>query len=296
LIAGARCALKEAMRLAYTPLSIEDFGRHLLTSQDLDPIYVALVGAKFEPRVLRRWLMVYWCCYDAGVSCYIAEASSNEEFWRRMLTMAANGLPSPLGGRWRRAAERRHWRGANAARSLADLETRYANDPEAMADYCARGADLTSASFRVPCADIMKRAQEHIGFGPWIAFKIADMSERVLKYPTSFDKAEVFMFKDPMLAARMAFADHNNTHAETTEKAVAWAIQHLANEFKDMPAPPGWDRPVGLQEIETILCKWKSHVNGHYPLNKDLIEIRHHLEPWKRFSLLARAFGSALPA
>lgn len=284
------------MRLAYATLTVEDFGRQLLTSQDLDPIYVALVGAKFEPRMLRRWLMAYWCCYDAGVSCYIAEATSTEEFWRRMQRMADNTEDTPLGGRWRRAAERRHWRGANAAASLLDLRKRYSADPEAMADYCATGTELTAEVKLATCAGVMERAQEHIGFGPWIAFKIADMCERVLKFPVSFQEAEVFMFDDPVKAALMVYESWPGAPAETSKAdRITWVVDHLTKAFKDIPAPPGWDRPVGLQEVETVLCKWKSHVNGHYPLNKDLIEIRHHIEPWKRCSLAARAFAGALP-
>ena len=45
--------------------------------------------------------------------------------------------------------------------------------------------------------------------------------------------------------------------------AVGWAVGYLTHEFRDLPAPPGWDRPVALNEIETVLCKWKAHINGH---------------------------------
>ena len=56
-----------------------------------------------------------------------------------------------------------------------------------------------------------------------------------------------------------------------------------------------YERPVGLQEVETILCKWKSHMNGHYPLNNDIMEIRHGLKDWLPVSALARAFYDAMP-
>src|SRR5690349_13751657 len=97
-------------RLSYAPLTVEDFGRQLLTSQDLDPIYVALDVMDLDPVILRRWLLAYWCCYDAGVSCYIADRPDPStydptHFWVRMRAMAENELPSPLGGRWRRSAE-----------------------------------------------------------------------------------------------------------------------------------------------------------------------------------------------
>jgi hypothetical protein len=63
-----------------------------------------------------------------------------------------------------------------------------------------------------------------------------------------------------------------------------------------MGAPPTMDRNIGLQELETILCKWKSHQNGHYPLDNDLVEIRHGAEPWLEHSELAREFLHWMPA
>lgn len=285
------------MRVGYEKLSIEAFGKHLLESSDLDPIYVALVEMKMNPVTLERWLLAYWCCYDSGVSSYIADALDAGEYWRRFRLMAENVLPSPLGGRWRRAAERRHWRGKNALASLDALEARYRYQPEGMARYCAIGNEEVPVP--ATCADIMKRAREHVGFGPWIGFKIADMVERVMGVPVSFEQAEVFVFKDPLKAAEM-FWDQNFTVGEdgvrkSSSEILGWVVKHLTHEFRNIPAPPGWDRPVGLQEVETVLCKWKSHINGHYPLNNDLIEIRHHILPWVAHSKLATRFLAALP-
>lgn len=283
-------------RISYSPLSVEDFGRQLLKSQDLDPIYVALVGMDLDPITLGRWLMAYWCCYDAGVSCYIADDPDYKVFWDRMGWMAFNESPSPLGGRWRRAAERRHWRGKNAASSLADLQQRYFDVPEDMAAFCAYGSGYQPNYPPITCASVMERAQTHVGFGPWIAFKIADMCERVMRVPVSFKEAEVFMFRDPVKAALMVWDSWPDNSSKVLEPdRISAVVDYLKGEFRDLPAPPGWDRPVGLQEVETVLCKWKSHVNGRYPLNHDIIEIRHHLLPWTGISELAMRFENALP-
>lgn len=290
--------------MTYDRLTIEEFGKRLLTSLDLDPIYVALVRMELTPEELGRWLLSYWCCYDAGVSSYIADADSSDEYWNRMEMMATNEMASPLGGRWRRAAERRHWRGKNAAASLAALFARYGDEPERMASYCAHGEELKEEILSVSCASVMERAREHTGFGPWIGFKIADMAERVMGVPVSFEEAEVFVFKDPAKAAELAWNVHHadadgRQSAEaanmTTQSCVRWAVTYLTHEFRDLPAPPGWDRPVGLQEVETVLCKWKSHINGHYPLYNDLAEIRHHALPWRAHSRLAGRFLDHLP-
>ena len=114
----------------YDRLTVEGFGKRLLGSLDLDPIYVALVRMQLTLEELGRWLLAYWCCYDAGVSSYIADAEDPDEFWGRMGAMAANEVVSPLGGRWRRAAERRHWRGKNAAASYPDFKVGIREDAE----------------------------------------------------------------------------------------------------------------------------------------------------------------------
>ena len=271
-------------------LTIEEFGRALLTSNDLDPIYVGLCGCDWDDVTRNRWLLAYWCTYHAGVSSYIAEAPSVEGFWERLSLLAENVTQAPPGGRWPRGRERRHWRGKNAAASLADLRHRYESAPEDMASFCA--GDLPTT-----CAEVMKRAKLHTGFGPWIAFKIADMVERCMGGSVSFDRAEVFMFKDPVLAAQMAFKAHfDNTDAlPDSDVAVRWAVPYLTEEFRDLQAPPGWDRAVGLQEVETVLCKWKSHVNGHYPLGNDIHEIRNGLIQWGPHSDLARQYLAAMP-
>lgn len=286
--------------MTYQRLSIEEFGKHLLESNDLDPVYVALHSMQLPPDVLGRWLLAYWCFYDCGVASYIAERE--DDFWDNMLIAAYNELPTPFGTRWRRAAERRHFRGTQATRAVIGLMNTYGDHPERMAFHC-------SSILQPTCADVMKRVQEHRGFGPWIGFKVADMVDRVMEVPVSFRESEVFMFKDPTKAALMLFKEQGGTgimgpHDMSTlpgyvsqQDAVAHSVAFLTHYFSDYQAPPLGDRPVGLQEVETILCKWKSHVNGHYPLFNDQDEIYHHLLPWLTvpYSDLAQKFCDHVP-
>jgi hypothetical protein len=50
--------------------------------------------------------------------------------------------------------------------------------------------------------------------------------------------------------------------------------EHLGSLY----APPARDRLVNVQECETVLCKYKSHINGHYPPGKDTLEVLHGLK------------------
>lgn len=282
----------------YERLPIERFGRHLLLSGDLDPIYVALSRLDLGREQLCRWLVAYWCYYHAGVASFLSEFSGRE-FWSYMACAARNqeDQPTPFGARWPRGHERRHFRGANGVNSVEDLSRRYAT-AEDMVNYVTGLREPDSVA--LPFGAVTARAQAHVGFGPWIGFKIADMLDRVLGIPVDFSTDDVFMFKDPEQAAlklwnqRLGYPDT----ARPKDKAVAikTVVDYLKQEFHSFRAPPALDRPVGLQEVETVLCKWKSHMNGHYPLWNDVHEIGEGLTPWFSCCETARKFSDAMPA
>src|SRR5262252_1982150 len=109
-------------------LDVLDFGTRLLAAHDLDPVYEvlwrAVCSGGLPPPALHRWLLAYWCFYHAGTASWCAE-DEEPAYWDRM-TMAA---ASPF---YPRCRERRHFRGAAAANSVAWLEERgidYLFDP-----------------------------------------------------------------------------------------------------------------------------------------------------------------------
>lgn len=286
----------------YNRLSIEEFGTHLLESGDLDPIYIALHKMEMEPAKLSRWLIAYWCLYHAGVASYLSEFEGRE-FWLKLRDAAENEVQPPVGVRWPRGGERRHWRGDNARKAVRDLMGQYLNTPEDMVtriasqsvDAAHQGDPLDALPFKL----VSDRVQAHASFGPWMAFKVADMIDRLGIAPVSFDNAAVFMFDDPRKAAlmlarqRAGLPDVVKFKDETA--VINQVVAFLEDHFKGFTAPPTHDRPVGLQEVETVLCKWKSHMNGHYPLNHDLLEIYSGSLPWVPHSVTAQEFLHQLP-
>ena len=285
-------------------LSIEEFGLHLLNSGDLDPIYVMLSRA-MDAKILTRqqlhaWCVAYWLDYNAGVACAAVEYCEQEGykfFWRFMNDVANN-----LSRRWPRGSERRHFRGDNANKlvlglsmkyDLADhfIESVFGSLPDYKPEEWTRHHVAKTMSFK----DVALRIQSHVGLGPWIAFKIADMGERVLGYNVNFDDCQMGIYRDPVKGAIMACEKWGPNGDDTVRVGKAYeqaclnyALNRLAETFGDLYAPPlihGIDairgrgnRFVNVQEYETILCKWKSHMNGHYPLNKDTHEIRETLK------------------
>jgi hypothetical protein len=275
----------------YERLSIEDFGRHLLDSGDLDPVYIALTNVDWDVAQVKRWLVAYWCLYHCGAASYLS-TFKGELFWNELRKAAENVVPAPNGGRWSRGSERRHWRGKQALASWQYLQHRYNNQPERMVDYIS-GPSTVMQEY----VTVAERAANHKGFGPWISFKICDMMDRVMHVPVDFNEAAVFMFKDPVKAAMMLYEERNPTPEGMNVRPkqdviIHRVVEYLTNHFRDTLAPPLGDRPVGLQEVETVLCKWKSHVNGHYPLWNDIREIHEGIEGWGK---VAEEFGHAMP-
>ncbi len=273
----------------YERMEITPFGEHLLSTGDLDPVYIALTRMDGDPDLLRRWLVGYWCTYHCGLASWLAE-KEGKSFWNGLRTATANVDPAPTGGRYPRGSERRYWRGAVAVRASDALAGSYRR-PEDMVNYIVgSGGNYV---------EVAKRAQEHYLFGPWMSFKICDMTDRVLEIPVDFSQAAVFMFKDPVKAALMLWRKRqkllDNAEPKDMNKVINMVVEYLLDEFKGWKAPPKGDRPVNIQEIETILCKWKSHMNGHYPKYNDIDEITEGMQEWLPHSEVAAQFLKHLP-
>jgi hypothetical protein len=274
----------------YPVLDIETFGKHLLESGDLDPIYIALNKMELQSNQLSRWLMAYWCLYHAGTACYMSRLAG-DAFWDELHKAAANVELTPTGTRWPRGHERRHFRGAAATTAVAKLR--------ALGDPADIVADIIADQDKDTFANVAGRAQKLPLFGPWISFKICDMLDRLELCAVDFDEAAVFMFTDPTKAAlklwRLKTGLPEEAKPRDQAKVIHEVVAYLTDHFKDHSAPPLHDRPVGLQEVETILCKWKSHGNGHYPLNNDIDEIMAGLEPWGKVTDVAELMSACMP-
>lgn len=285
------------MKPSYEVLGIEQFGHELLTSGDLDPVYLMLQG--LESSVLSRFCVAYWCLYHCGAAAYIADSEDPTEFWSRLGEAASNtgGAPTP-DGRWPRGKERRHWRGANASKSFADLFERYVKPEDFVEAIRTLARDTRHEPTILPFKFVDKLVQSHVGFGSWIAFKVGDMAEQCLGIPVDFSQAEVFMFDTPKDAARllvkrrMGIPDDAAVHIK--DGAIAKVVGYLVEHFATYPAPNG-KRRVNLQEVETILCKWKSHCSGHYPLYNDIGEVTEQLGQWRHHSATARELYDKIP-
>lgn len=252
------------------------WGRRLIETNDHDPLYAALGQWDVKGSRLRRFMLAYWCCYSVGASWWLSQHSGTR-FWEQLTVAAHNVKPSPLGGRWPRAHERRHWRGDKCVNSVLWLADRFKHPEEA----------VLSLEAARSLGDV-NRLMDWPQFGPWIAFKAADMLERVLAVPVAFPEELITLYKDPKEGAEM-MAAMGFLKEEGGAMSPQECVNLLLEEYQDIIAPgfKGSGRVCNIQEVETVLCKWKSARKGHYFIGKDTADHRAELLAWDAQDLLA---------
>jgi hypothetical protein len=232
------------------------FGRELILSEDLDPVYVMLANANIDDNILKRILLAYFCYYSCGVAARIAES---KDFYAAMW----QGIEE----RWPRGMERRYFWGKQAENTIAGLQAW--GEPEAIVDYMTIHKTFQDASDAV---------QEFTGFGPWLGWKIVDCAERILAIPVDFSESTLGIYKDPVQGA--AFVRFGDWRHPITEDELDEEVERQVVEFRDLLAPPFYDRPINIQEVETNLCKFKAHYKHAYPMGNDTFHVREGLIGW----------------
>lgn len=264
---GAEAVNQETRR----PMHIRDFGDALIATGDLDPVYIAIHHAHLPEPQLCRLLLSYWFFYHLGAAAWLSEQEGSA-FWNWVAVAAVNedGAPQrpPVAGRWPRAAERRHFRGAkcvSAVRWFAQKE------PE----HWVRSLIAYDTHNRTDVW-VMQEVQRWPMFGSWVAFKAADMLERCAGAGIRFSASTVLLYEAPAAALDLLVAGTLDEKDHTKE----WWYNRLLEYFSARRAPPGLERFCGPAEVETVLCKWASHVGGHYSVGKDIHEVRGMLTGW----------------
>jgi len=253
-------------------LELIEFGKSLLDNEDLDPVYTVLINSNMSKVQLRKWLLAYWCFYHSGTASWI---TYKKDYWNAMMTAAKSK-------KYPRCPERRHFRGDNATKSVNYLS-------DVGLDGLFKPIDVKKP---IQSTEVMLHVQRWVGFGPWISFKVADMLERVLGVPVVFPVEDVFLFDSPKVGASLA-QDRYRNPSEATEdvrERNRWATEHILESLDGYLAPPTFDRPLGPQEAETILCKWKSHLNGHYEVGEDVEALRKSLARFGRVRLAQQLY------
>lgn len=226
-------------------------------TKDLDPVYVLVYNSKLTGKKLHEWLLAYWCFYHVGTASWILDQS---DYWKAMETAAGSK-------EYLRSSERRHYRGGQALRSVAwlkELGVQKLFSPLV-------GKNLTAPQ----CIELVKKWK---GFGQWISFKVADMLGRLGVSKIKFD-SETAMYESPLNGAKLLWSIENEG-IEEPENVGEWAFGRLAKKLGYLKAPPRFERNLDVEEYETILCKYKSYMGGHYHVTEDIESCKLGLEKY----------------
>jgi len=214
-------------------MDIFSFVQAKLKIDDVEPMYTAITRCKL-PLITRQRL-----CFAEGLADHLGLAARMAEagnFWLGVKDFILQG---------QRGGARRHFRGAKALEALAVMERRFPH---------------VSEFFMQMPSDFFK-AREYImstpQFGPFSAFKLADMAERTCKTTVDFSDVGLRDFsKFPQRGAALA--------AEYLGTTVDVLYTKMLHYKWDTLAPPAFDRPLNAQELETMFCNY-GHSKWHPP-------------------------------
>lgn len=289
-------------RRDYPRLGLIEFARHLLDAGDLDPIYTALNRVKWPLEQRHRWLAAYCAYYSAGVASYMSEAEG-DRFWELMATAAHNedATPTPYGGRWPRGHERRHFRGVQAVKGVADWQARFPL-PEDLFAFVSRGRRIAHFKLMGPqlFAEVRARALQLRSVGTWLSFKMVDLADACLGAMIDQTNVMDFMYEVPQESLLRVWREQLGLppgmgRPKDTARTVVAMNDWLRDQLADRTIPHKPGEPLDAFCLETIWCKHQSHLNGHYPPYNDNREIRDGLAPWVAHSQSAVEFLAAMP-
>ena len=214
----------------------QHFAEKLFNIEDADPGYM-LLGRAPIPLEQKQRFMVAWCAYyNPGIAAAASEYTG-AAFWAYLGKVYL----------WaKRASERRHFRGDAGRNALKSWQAMFPK-PESMVIYMQGKTYL----------DVRERAKNVALIGDYFVWKFADVQERVFRVPCEFgEKAAELSPKVPQQGAKLI---NPKSTVRYTYGQIAYYLNHLG-----MRAPPWNDRPMNMQEAETVCCVYKQYRNGKW--------------------------------
>ncbi len=141
-------------------------------------------------------------------------------------------------------------------------------------------------------AEVRGRALKHRSVGEWMSFKCVDLVDGCLRRPVDQSDVRPFLYRAPREALLAMHAVRCGA-VEAGEDAVLLAeLDYLRRELRGLEVPHKPGLPLDMFCLETVACKFASHLGGQYPLMKDTLEVGHGLAGW---GASAEQFRGALP-
>lgn len=253
-------------------MSIVDFGKSLIESEDLDPVYVALHNSDLSEDDIESFILAWLMYYHVGVACEIMQ---DDDIMESMMFVAEHNDEYPRGN------QRKHHRKQPAMNCILDMIDK-CDDAAGFASWCLSGGVSARSIFGKVC--------ELVGWGPCMAWRVPDLYERLGISSVKFydDDTDLFFSAGPLHGALLCCETYG-LNPDPID-AHLYVMEHLGH----IKAPPGYERTINIQETETIFCKWKSHMSGRYDIGRDTERSKQQLI-WAENNNLAMDLIKTLP-
>jgi len=242
------------------------FGRHLVSSRDIDPLYPVLhdihrtQGMEPQQALWHSFLYVAWYHLPSAMAAY--ECSPLPGRW----------LVRHLDASWPTGIERRNNRGGRVAdhiRSFLEATRR-----TQLWDWFSDGLDMESFTpeGRIQNWRILnERLQTIHGNGRWAAYKHLEVLRRVHNFPVWAPDMGNQFSSGPREGLAMLYGDIEGQTSRVIAK-----LDRQGVDLQRRLAKHGL--VVDIEELETILCNWKSLVKGKYYVGHDIDELQEQCE------------------
>ncbi len=253
------------MAPSHWPAFVE-FSREHLASGDIDPVYPVLKHLVRDDgrEAAHSRVFAYLAWYSL--------ASSEAALAHGLRGWPWKDLPTaePIWARYPTGTERRALRGGKNIMKHLEALTATVTTHGSWEDWLARG--LTGSQL-VSWERMRLVTSEPWGNGRWASYKTCEILWKVLGYPLEATDMGNEFSSGPRegLAIVLGSAPRGNSPDVIRE------LDRLAEDLRER-LEDDLGHPLGIEELETLLCDWKSTVQGNYYVGRDTDEMLEGLE------------------
>jgi hypothetical protein len=245
------------------------FGRHLLASGDIDPIYPILRSIHQERRFNEEQALWHSFLYVAWYHLPVGHAAFD---WApRSISKAAYGKHiRNIGSTWPTGIERRSNRGG---RVFTHIESFCHVTSHIPLSQWFRNGFVTAPTLAKRNANwrmLNERLQAVWGNGRWAAYKHCEVLRRVHDLPVEAPDMGHRFSSGPREGLATLYGP-----LEGQGEAVIAVLDGQGRDLQERLEKRGLT--VDVEELETILCNWKSLLKGKYYVGHDIDELQEQI-------------------